>query len=92
MVLDNARHVEFGVAQARRGHRRCGVIIERLGRPLGHQHGFDRDQVIDQFGRGNRIVEADGHAFSRFVDLKDADRTAGPAERLDDVGAGQRVG
>mgnify|MGYP001279908827 CR=1 FL=1 len=82
---------ELGIAQARRGARRRVLDGQGLGRLGRDEDGLDRDQVVDEFRRGDRVVEPHHDRRPVFNDVEHADGAARAAQCIDDVRASERV-
>lgn len=55
------------------------------------ERGFDGDEIFDQFITRHRRIEADRHIAAARGARMDADRRAGPGERIDELGTGLRI-
>jgi len=66
--------------------------IVDLGTRLRHELRRNLEQIVDQFGRRDAIVEANSRATGVEGDIDHAERTAGTGKRLPHVRASERVG
>lgn len=92
MPFEDARGVEFRVGQTDRGQMGRFFIFHRRGFGGRDEVRFDRDQVVDQFGRGHRVVEAHRDEVVAFEARRDPRGRAGAAQRRQQVGANGGIG
>ncbi len=92
MPLEDARGIEFGIGQADRRQAGRFLIVERLVFGRGHEVGLDRDQVVDQIGAGDLVVEADGNDVVALEARNDAGGRAGAGQRSQEVRANGGIG
>lgn len=92
MAFENALGIEFGVAQTDGGQPRGAFVVERFAAAAGDEVRFDRDQIVDQFGRRHRIVERNAHEIVLLDARLHAGGRARATERVQQIGADDRVG
>ncbi len=92
MPLEDARRIEFGIGQADRGQPRDLRIVVIAGRCVRHEVRLDRDEVVDQLGRRDLVVEAHRYDVVAFETGDDAGGGSGTGEGLDHVRADRGIG
>lgn len=90
MPLEDAALVELRVAESGGGQRGGPHVVERTG--AAADPAFQRDQVVDELGRGDRTVERDRDHVAVAAARRYAERRARSGERVDEVGANVGIG
>ena len=67
-------------------------VVERVVLGVRDEVGFDRDQVVDQFGARDRVVEADRDDVVALEARHDAGGRAGSGQRGHEIGADGGIG
>ena len=92
MAFEDSIRIEFGLAQADRGEARGFHIVERFVRARCDEMRFDRDQVVDQLRRCDRIIERDADEIVVLGTRLHAGGRARSAQRIEEIGADDGVG
>lgn len=91
MPLEDPVAVEIRIAQPDRCEPcRLLVVERRCGR--GNEVRLDRDEVVDQLGARDLIVEGHAHDVVALDAGLHADRGAGAGERVDEIAARRGIG
>ncbi len=92
MPLEDARRVELGIGEADRCEPRDAFVVVRVARRTRDEVRFDRDQVVDQLGRRDFVVEAHGNDIVPFETGDDAGGGPGSGESVDHIRAYRGIG
>ena len=91
MALEDSFPVDIGIAETNRRQPRRLLVIERGG-GHGDKVRLDRDEVVDEFGVRQRIIERHADDVVAFDARLHAGRRAGARQRFDEVAARRGVG